>query len=108
MREDDLRSGSRRREVIEVRKLFCQLALRKMGYCGGDVERFFGVTTPAVNKAANSEEVAGYNFSMTIQSVMGVTSYRKLLLRLIQGRRAFALIFVQAIQGCSHVLLVAH
>ena len=57
-REDDLRSGSRRREVIEARRLFCQLAVRKMGYCGGDVARFLGVTTSAVNKAANSEEVA--------------------------------------------------
>jgi hypothetical protein len=58
MREGDLRSGSRRREVIEARKLFCQLAIRKMGYCGGDVARYLGVTTSAVNKAANSEEVA--------------------------------------------------
>ncbi len=58
IREDDLRPGSRRREVIKARKLFCQLAARKMGYCGGDVARFSGVTTSAVNKAANSEEVA--------------------------------------------------
>jgi len=58
IREDDLRSGSRRREVIEARKLFCQLVVRKMGYCGGDVARFLGVTTSAVNKAANSKEVA--------------------------------------------------
>lgn len=56
--EDDLRSGSRRRAVIEARKVFCQLAIRKMGYCGGDVARFLGVTTSAVNKAANSEEMA--------------------------------------------------
>ena len=60
IREDDLRSGSRRREVIEARKLFCQLAIRKMGYCGGEVARFLGVTTSAVNKAANSEEVAAF------------------------------------------------
>ena len=53
-----MRSASRRREVIEARKLFCKLAVRNMGYCGGDVARFLGVTTSAVNKAANSEEVA--------------------------------------------------
>ena len=58
IREDDLRSGGRRREIIEARKLFCQFAVRKMGYCGGDVARFLGVTTSAVNNAANSEEVA--------------------------------------------------
>ena len=56
--EDYLRSGSRRREVIEARKLFCQLAISKMGYCGGDVARFLGVTTSAVNKAANSKDGA--------------------------------------------------
>ena len=60
IRDDDLRSGSRKREVIEARKLFCQLAVKKMGYCGGDVARFLGVTTSAVNKAANSEEVAAF------------------------------------------------
>jgi hypothetical protein len=58
IREDHLRSRSRRREVIEARQLFCQPAVRKMGYCGGDVARSLGVTTSAANKAANSEEVA--------------------------------------------------
>ena len=48
------------KEIIEAGKLFCQLAVRKMGYCGGDVARFIGVTTTAVNKAANSEEVAAF------------------------------------------------
>jgi hypothetical protein len=45
VREDDLRYRNRTREVIEARRLFCQLAVRKMGYCGGDVARFLGVTT---------------------------------------------------------------
>jgi len=56
--ELELRSGMRTRKVAMARKLFCQLAIRKKGYCGGDVARFLGVTTSAVNKAANSEEVA--------------------------------------------------
>ena len=60
IREDDLRSGSRKREVIEARNSFCQLAVMKMGYCGGDVARFIGVTTTGVNKAANSEEVVAF------------------------------------------------
>ena len=57
IREDDSRSGGRRREVIEAKKLFCQLAVTKMGYCGGDVARLSGVTTSAVNKAANSKDL---------------------------------------------------
>ena len=58
IKEDDLRSGSRRREVIEARKLFYQLVVRRTGYSGAEVARFLGGTTSAVNKAANSEEVA--------------------------------------------------
>jgi hypothetical protein len=38
--------------------LFCQLAVKKMGYPGAEVVRFWGVTTSAVNKAASSAEVA--------------------------------------------------
>ena len=58
IQENDLRSGSRRKQVVEARKLFCQLAVKKMGYPGAGVARFLGVTTSAVNKAANSEEVS--------------------------------------------------
>jgi len=47
-----------RREVIEARKLFYNLVVRRTGYSGGEVARFPGVTTSAGNKAANSEEVA--------------------------------------------------
>ena len=49
----------------------------------------------------------GYTFPMMIQSVMSLISCRKLLLPLIQGRRVAALIFLQAIQQCLHVLPVA-
>ena len=58
IQENDLRSGSRRKQVVEARKLFCQLAVKKMGYPGAGIARFLGVTTSAVNKAANSEEVS--------------------------------------------------
>ncbi len=58
VRESDLRCGSRRKQVVKARRLFCQLAVRKMGYSGAGVARFLGVTTAAVNKAANSEDVA--------------------------------------------------
>ena len=58
LQENDLRSGSRRKQVVEARKLFCQLAVKKMGYPGAGIARFLGVSTSAVNKAANSEEVS--------------------------------------------------
>ncbi len=58
VKQNDLRSGSRRKQVVEARKLFCQLAVRKMGYSGAEIARFLGVTTAAINKAANSEDVA--------------------------------------------------
>lgn len=42
MEESELRSGMRRREVTKARRLFCQLAVREMGYSGAEVARFLG------------------------------------------------------------------
>jgi len=50
------RSGGRGREVIRVRRIFCQLAVRRMGYSGTEVARYLGVTTSAVNRLAALEE----------------------------------------------------
>jgi chromosomal replication initiation ATPase DnaA len=55
--KDELRSGNRKRQVVKARKLFCQLAVKKMGYSGAEVARFLGVTTSAVNRLANAEEL---------------------------------------------------
>jgi len=55
--ESDLRSGRRQRRVSKGRRLFCQLAVGRMGYPGADVARFLGVTTCAVVRAAYSEEL---------------------------------------------------
>jgi len=57
LKESDLRSGDRRRGVVRARKLFCQLAVRGMGYSGAEVARYLGVTTSAVNRLAVSEEL---------------------------------------------------
>ena len=57
--ESMLRSGSRYRTVSKVRRLFCQIAVRKMGYPGAEVARFLGVTTSAVVRAAYSEDLPG-------------------------------------------------
>ena len=55
--EMELRSGIRKRGVVRARRLFCQLAIGKMGYSGAQVARFLGVTTSSVNRLAVSEEV---------------------------------------------------
>ena len=57
VREEDLRSGKRMRRVVNVRKLFCQLTVNKMGYSGADVARFLGISTSAVNRMAASIEL---------------------------------------------------
>ena len=53
--ESALRSGNRRIEVVRSRKIFCQLAVKKLGYSGAEVARYLGVTTSAVNRMANAE-----------------------------------------------------
>ena len=56
--ESELRSGIRKREMVRARRLFCQLAIGRMGYPGAEVARFLGVTTSSVNRLAVSENVA--------------------------------------------------
>ena len=51
-----VRGGDRRASVVGVRKLFCRVAVRRLGYSGAAVARFLGVTTSLVNRYANSEE----------------------------------------------------
>jgi putative transposase len=58
MAEAALRSGSRRREVARGRKILCQLAVKKLGYSGAEVARYLGITTSAVNRMANAEELS--------------------------------------------------
>ena len=55
--ELELRSGMRTRKVARARRMFCQLAVGKMGYPGAEVARYLGVTTSSVNRLAVSEEV---------------------------------------------------
>jgi len=49
--------GDRRRSVVGARKVFCQLAVKRIGYSGAAVARFLGVTTSLVNRYASSEGV---------------------------------------------------
>lgn len=55
--QEELCSGLRKRDVVKARRLFCQLAVKMMGYSGAEVARFLGVTTSAVNRLAVSEEL---------------------------------------------------
>lgn len=54
--ESDLRSGVRTRPVVAARRLFVQIAVKKMGYSGAEAARFLGITTSAVNRLAASKE----------------------------------------------------
>ena len=56
--EAGLRSGFRKREVVRSRRIFCQIAVKKMGYSGADVARFLGINTSAVNRLAVSDELS--------------------------------------------------
>jgi putative transposase len=56
--EAALRSGLRKRDVVKSRRIFCQIAVRKMGYSGADVARFLGINTSAVNRLAVSDELS--------------------------------------------------
>jgi REP element-mobilizing transposase RayT len=58
--EWELRSGIRKTAVARARRLFCQVAVKGMGYAGAAVARFLGVTTSSVNRLAVSEELPDY------------------------------------------------
>ena len=55
--EAELRSGFRKKKVVKSRRLFCQIAVKKMGYSGVDVARFLGINTSAVNRLAVSDKL---------------------------------------------------
>jgi hypothetical protein len=55
--EAELRSGLRKREAVKARRIFCQIAAKKMGYSGVDVACFLGINTSAVNQLAVSDEL---------------------------------------------------
>jgi len=43
--------------VVKVRRIFCQVTVKKMGYSEADTARFLGITTSAVNRLAVSGEL---------------------------------------------------
>ena len=57
IKEAELLSGSRKRGVVKARKIFCQVVVKKAGYSGAEVARFLGISTSAVNRLANADEM---------------------------------------------------
>lgn len=55
--EEEVKGRSRREPVVRGRKVFCQVAVRKLGYTGASVARFLGMTTSSVNRMARLEEM---------------------------------------------------
>jgi len=57
VRSGELLSGSRRREIIEARRVMSWLSVKELGYSGAEVARYLGVTNSCVTRAASSGEV---------------------------------------------------
>ncbi len=57
--EEEMKGRSRGERVVRGRKIFCQVAVRKLGYTGASVARFLGMTTSCVNRMARQEEMTG-------------------------------------------------
>jgi hypothetical protein len=55
--EAGLRSVLRKKKVVKSRRIFSQIAVKKMGYSGADAARFLGITMSAVNRLAVSDEL---------------------------------------------------
>ena len=53
---NELRAGSRRREVIRARQDFSRVAVKFLGYAGAEVGRYLGVTSSCVTRVASQEE----------------------------------------------------
>jgi len=52
--QGELRSGSRRREKVEARRVLSWLAVRELGYSGAEVARHLGVTNSCVIRLASA------------------------------------------------------
>jgi len=52
----EVRSGSRRHEIVEARRVLSWLAVKALGYSGAEVARYLGVTTSCVTRAVEREK----------------------------------------------------
>jgi hypothetical protein len=49
----ELRSGSRRPEIVEARRVVSWIGIKTLGYAGADIARYLGVTNSCVTRAAS-------------------------------------------------------
>jgi len=54
----ELRSGSRRREIVEARGIMSWIGVRELGYSGDDLARHLGVTNSCVTRSVSSVKKA--------------------------------------------------
>ena len=54
----ELRSGSRRHEIVEARQVFSWLAVKELGYSGAEIARYLGVTTSCITRNISEREHA--------------------------------------------------
>ena len=52
----ELRSGSRRQDVVKARGALCWIAVRELGYSGAEVARYLGVTNSCVTRIASTNK----------------------------------------------------
>jgi putative transposase len=52
----ELRSGSRRAEIVEARRVFSLVAVKELGYSGAAVARYLGVANSCVTRAVSAED----------------------------------------------------
>jgi putative transposase len=54
----ELKSGSRRHEVVKARGELSQVAVKLFGYSGAEVARYLGVTNSCVTREVSSKEIS--------------------------------------------------
>jgi chromosomal replication initiation ATPase DnaA len=52
----ELRSGSRRHEIVKARRVILWLVVKELGYSGAAVARYLGVTNSCITRAVLGEE----------------------------------------------------
>ena len=55
---DEMRSGSRRHEVVKARGEMSQVAVQLFGFSGAEVARYLGVTNSCITRAVSSKKIA--------------------------------------------------
>jgi hypothetical protein len=53
----ELRSGSRRADIVVARRVFSLIAVKELGYSGAAVARYLGVTNSCVTRVASGNEI---------------------------------------------------